>query len=481
MPKTMCSPRQLCFLTSSSLSAQKIVGACVTTKSGQEGVLASSSLDKGLPIKRNEIDNRRPLGIISGKIYKLEELSASSLYAKEMRVALSEHLRGPSNSQAPPIFAGYEHLLYYRGANEILREYIELSRSNSSPVLINPTRYLRMLEKGSPGVDTHGLNYSYLKLGYSKAVKEEAENLSNLIKRDLGHIIKKDPDDWLIVFLTGKGWNHAATLLGKEIALKHNLRSVVILPNEDPLSKVYLADVDYSSIKTREQRLGKIYNRFVLGRDQAVKGKNVILIEDSLMTGATIEVLTSLLKKNGALNIYPYVLIKFIGWSDAGFEDEINRKSFKEHGIESLVKVFNDPESPRIKRLIRYSLALSEKELYLLTNRLKPEALLYLYLSAIKLFPIKMPDYLNLLMKRWQGGYPISRHDRLLEMAEINAPHSIGEKEVNIKITAAREVAQKNYPAGWQEIICCMPLICITPYAVFLNRLKRKGGNLLIS
>ena len=333
------------------------------------------------------------------------------------------------------IFIGREGKL---GSSPIEKNKPEKNRTSSFPDfkasgVVFPARYLRILKKGSPDVDTHGLSYSYLKLGYSKALTVEAENLSNLIKGDLGRIIKKEQGDWLIAFLTGRGWNHAATLLGKEIALKHNLRSVVILPNEDPLSKVYLADVDYSSIKTREQRLGKIYNRFVLGKDQAAEGKNVILIEDSLMTGATIEVLTSLLKKNGALNIYPYVLIKFIGWSDAGFEDEINRKSFKEHGIESLVKVFNDPESPRTKRLIRYSLALSGKELYRLTNRLKPEALLYLYLSAIKHFPLKMPDYLNLLIKRWQEGCPLSKQDGLLKITRINASHSVEKKKEILK------------------------------------------------
>ena len=39
--------------------------------------------------------------------------------------------------------------------------------------------------------------------------------------------------------------------------LKHNLPSMVILPNVDPLSKVYLYDVDYSSDKNKERGLGK--------------------------------------------------------------------------------------------------------------------------------------------------------------------------------------------------------------------------------
>ncbi|HBG63881.1 MAG TPA: hypothetical protein DDX16_06540, partial [Candidatus Omnitrophica bacterium] len=92
--------------TSSSLITPRITGACVTTTSEQKGLTASSSLDKGLPIKRNEIDSRKLLGSILRGRHTLEKSSASALYFNEKIFTPGDLLCDLLSIRAPPAPSG---------------------------------------------------------------------------------------------------------------------------------------------------------------------------------------------------------------------------------------------------------------------------------------------------------------------------------------------------------------------------------------
>ena len=91
---------------SSSLSTGRMFGACVTTTSEQKGLTVSSSLDKGLPVKRNEIDSRKLLGSILRGRHTLEKSSASALYFNEKIFTPGDLLCDLLSIRAPPAPSG---------------------------------------------------------------------------------------------------------------------------------------------------------------------------------------------------------------------------------------------------------------------------------------------------------------------------------------------------------------------------------------
>ncbi|MDO8602296.1 MAG: HEAT repeat domain-containing protein, partial [Candidatus Omnitrophota bacterium] len=81
-------------------------GACVTTKSEQNGLTASSSQGKGLPIKRNKIDSREPSGSILRGRHTSEKSSASALYFNERIFTPGDILCDLLSIRAPPARSG---------------------------------------------------------------------------------------------------------------------------------------------------------------------------------------------------------------------------------------------------------------------------------------------------------------------------------------------------------------------------------------
>jgi len=61
-------------------------------------------------------------------------------------------------------------------------------------------------------------------------------------------------------------------------------------------------------IKNRSRRLKNIKDSFIIKNINEIKGQNIIVIDDVTTTGGTINEIISLLKKNGAKNVYGYAI-----------------------------------------------------------------------------------------------------------------------------------------------------------------------------
>jgi ATP-dependent DNA helicase RecQ len=56
------------------------------------------------------------------------------------------------------------------------------------------------------------------------------------------------------------------------------------------------------------QRLGVVWNRFVLDDPDAVRGRSVLLVDDRTVTGWTLTVAARALRQAGATAVHPMVL-----------------------------------------------------------------------------------------------------------------------------------------------------------------------------
>jgi len=96
--------------------------------------------------------------------------------------------------------------------------------------------------------------------------------------------------------LKSRGFNQAA-LLGDYISYRHKIPC---------LDNILVRTVDTKSQTgfNREKRALNLMNAFMVVRPDAVKGRNILLIDDVYTTGATVDSCSRELHKSGAENVY---------------------------------------------------------------------------------------------------------------------------------------------------------------------------------
>jgi len=104
--------------------------------------------------------------------------------------------------------------------------------------------------------------------------------------------------------LEKRGYNQTEILVQEilEIDKEENLKS------EFGAVRKIIETRDQSSLKTKTDRLKNLKNCFAVMSPEKIKGKNIIIIDDVITTGATIRELKKTLKKAGARKIKAIVV-----------------------------------------------------------------------------------------------------------------------------------------------------------------------------
>ncbi|HEY8423552.1 MAG TPA: ComF family protein [Clostridia bacterium] len=100
--------------------------------------------------------------------------------------------------------------------------------------------------------------------------------------------------------LKERGYNQAL-LLAQIVAKNHNLPI-----NDDILHKI--KNTPYQARLTRKERFEQVKGAFCVTDNNDIKGKNILLIDDVMTTGATCDELSRTLLKNGANEVYVLTL-----------------------------------------------------------------------------------------------------------------------------------------------------------------------------
>ena len=96
--------------------------------------------------------------------------------------------------------------------------------------------------------------------------------------------------------LKRRGFNQAQMLaedIAKHFSFELNVTAVVRSKNTDTQTSM-----------TRAQRLENVKGAFSITDKQQVRGKNILLIDDIVTTGATCDEISTILKRAGAKNVY---------------------------------------------------------------------------------------------------------------------------------------------------------------------------------
>ena len=99
-----------------------------------------------------------------------------------------------------------------------------------------------------------------------------------------------------------RGYNQTELIsksLAKELGLEYNNKSLVKIKSNQTQSTL-----------TEKERFENVKNVFEVEHKELIKGKNIILFDDILTTGATIDECSKVLKKNGVNDIVVLTLAK---------------------------------------------------------------------------------------------------------------------------------------------------------------------------
>ena len=262
---------------------------------------------------------------------------------------------------------------------------------------INDLTVLFDIDEGSTEEEKHALRYSFFKLGRYSELQEYSELLVERIREQLGTEIDKDPDQWVIVNHIADGLRPASGFLINKVAesLKLTLVGEETVVNADVFGG---KEMDYSKLTTEKQRTEYIAGRSRFTDPDSVKGKNVIFIDDSTVTGTYVREMSKLAERSDVSSYHPFVVVRLnpSEGSDSSYENRFNRTAFNEGIVEALTKVLNGPKNVYTTKLVKYIFELDEGDFRRLVEGLETFALCNLFFYGIK----KKYKYIDVLSKK---------------------------------------------------------------------------------
>ncbi len=129
---------------------------------------------------------------------------------------------------------------------------------------------------------------------------ERAQSTANLLAEIMGEILPYLPATTLVVPVPTatsrartRGYDHAA-LLARQIALKRDLmwlRAVTHLSQSRQVGS------------SRQKRLSQLRHTLLVTKPALLKGKDILIVDDVVTTGSTIETMAKILKQAGAKSV----------------------------------------------------------------------------------------------------------------------------------------------------------------------------------
>jgi predicted amidophosphoribosyltransferase len=182
--------------------------------------------------------------------------------------------------------------------------------------------------------------YSMYKFGSRDAIAYFARELVKKIVKSIGSHIETHRSDWVVVTSQFNNMPSASHSVSIEVA------KLLCLPFITPQVKQKDAqDVSYASLTQKEQRLvsRRSVGVFLDKRDaQLVKGKKVLLIDDLINSGATVDNLVDILKKDyevSHINIFVIVRLKS---NDLSLESKMNTHMLRTNQVDAIVSILSD-------------------------------------------------------------------------------------------------------------------------------------------
>lgn len=227
--------------------------------------------------------------------------------------------------------------------------------------------------------------YSLLKLGKKSVVEKIAAELARAITAETGLTPKNEEQvrkEWVIV-CPGGNLSRASSLLARAVSRLTGI-PVTYAEISIPDKNANYQYQDYSGVSDDTIRRRIVAERLNLARPAAVRDKNVIFIDDSIVSGTVLKVVEEMLARAGAKKVRGFFAARLDGQGDHAFESKVNYQALAEDGLATLITLLRE-EKEYTNRLLVAVIDLPLEQFSALLEKIGDEERLRLFLSLILL------------------------------------------------------------------------------------------------
>ncbi len=191
--------------------------------------------------------------------------------------------------------------------------------------VVRPTIQIDTLEEQRPLANA----YSKLKVGHHDEIVRGASDIVCALSPSVCHAIATQPLEWRVLSIgtyRGFGLPSAAVLLARECATRLGLEHVMLELSGSDRSRV--SSARYEDLSSKEERVSILQQEIAGANLPGLVDKHVLLCDDSLASGAFVELVAACARAHGAKSVSPVVLHRFDGNGDHSFEQQVNVSSF---------------------------------------------------------------------------------------------------------------------------------------------------------
>jgi HAD superfamily hydrolase (TIGR01509 family) len=246
------------------------------------------------------------------------------------------------------------------------------------------------------------LAYSYLKFGRYREIQYFSEALVQNILKKLGDNLKKDSDSWIIVNPGGAAVPNSAFLLAREISSRLRLPHLAL---HAPLAMNRSAQNKLAS--WAREPAWNVHLQGDRWTDVSLKGKRVIYIDDSVLSGSIMDAGRDFLKKVGAKTVDAFVVTGLEDSDRLNFEKIVDQSLLTTFSVDPLSEILNYSENAFTTRSILYTFQRDPENFADLLGHLTLEARLNLYLYALEYFGVRGHANLNALILNIENAVPV--------------------------------------------------------------------------
>ncbi len=168
----------------------------------------------------------------------------------------------------------------------------------------------------------------------------------------LATVIEKEVDitkgKWILTFHPSVTSNSVSSIVCKYVARRLKLPVVRLGIRPSKKNKFYVE-------LTHEERIREMRARLYY-KGSSLKGKNVILIDDIIVTSSSIMSSANMLLKKGAASVHAFVYVKLKS-KPINIEAKIANSLIEKRGEEFLVKIINEPDNIITNRALAFVLS----------------------------------------------------------------------------------------------------------------------------
>jgi len=235
--------------------------------------------------------------------------------------------------------------------------------------------------------------YTKVKLGHYGEIARAASDIVRALPSRVCHGIAQNPKKWCVLSTgthLGFGLPSAALIIARECSLRLQLPHITYSLAGSDRSRV--SSTRYEDLPTKEERMSVLQQEISQADLSQLSGMNVLLFDDSTVSGTFLELVSACARQNGAKQVLPFVLHRFDGHGNHSFEQQVNASGFIRDPVPVFTALLADPLTSMTTRLIAYCLSLPSEHLRTILTTIPEQGRITILAAGIVFYGINLPE-----------------------------------------------------------------------------------------